>query len=195
LWMDWDETGKLVKSDLTEFWSNVANLHQMMPETFMEILDQTTSPNLKTEWALALLMYKMHWLDQAGFEKVKTAILQNLSENWTGKDLDSWYAFINDDQSSPDPKIGQLLQPELGLERNAYWGPMIWKKLHQETDDLVKYEILQEAIQFNRDPKLWIHFVKQSRKVGLDSYGSNALVEMQSWLSIEQIEKLQIENL
>jgi hypothetical protein len=81
------------------------------------------------------------------------------------------------------------------LTRNAYWAPLIWKKLQQETDELAKYEILQEAIQFNRDPKLWIHFVKQSRKVGLDSYGSNALVEMQAWLSIDQIEKLQIENL
>jgi tetratricopeptide (TPR) repeat protein len=195
LWMDWDETGKLVKTDITEFWSNVAGLHQMLPETFLEILDRTSSPNLKTEWALALLRFKMHWLDRTDFEKVKTVILLNLPENWTGQELDSWYAFINGDQSPPDPKIGQLLQPELGLERNAYWAPMIWKKLQQEKDDLVKYEILQEAIQFNRDPKLWIHFVKQSRKVGLDSYGSNALVEMQSWLSIEQIEKLQIENL
>jgi hypothetical protein len=29
----------------------------------------------------------------------------------------------------------------------------------------------------------------------LDSYGSAALVEMQSWLKIPQIEKLQLDNL
>jgi tetratricopeptide (TPR) repeat protein len=194
-WMEWDGTGKLVKTDLTEFWANVAGLHQMLPEAFLNVLDQTSSPNLKTEWALALLRYKLHWLDQDGFEKVKRVILQNLPDNWTGQELDNWYAFIHQGQSYLDPKIELMLQPDLGLERNGYWAPMIWKKLQQEEDDLVKYEILQEAIQFNRDPKLWIHFVKQSRKVGLGSYGSNALVEMQAWLSLDQIEKLQMENL
>jgi hypothetical protein len=194
-WMEWDESGKLIKSDLTEFWSNVAGLHQMLPEELLSILDKTSAPNLKTEWALALLRFKMHVLDQDDFEKVKAAILQHLPESWTGAELDNWYAYIHTNQEDLDPKIANMLQPDLDLTRNAYWAPLIWKKLQQETDELAKYEILQEAIQFNRDPKLWIHFVKQSRKVGLDSYGSNALVEMQAWLSIDQIEKLQIENL
>ncbi|MFD2201887.1 tetratricopeptide repeat protein [Shivajiella indica] len=194
-WMEWEESGKLKQTDLTLFWSNVARLHQMLPEEALKILDETSTPNLKTEWALALLRFKMHGLNQEDYGKVKRVILENLSENWTSAELDNWFAFIHNLQNELDPKIAQMLQPDLGMTRNAYWAPLIWKKLQQETDELVKYEILQEAIQFNRDPKLWIFYVKQSRKVGLDSYGSNALVEMQEWLSIEQIEKLQIENL
>ena len=166
----------------------------MLPEELLLVLDETSSPNLKSEWALILLRAKMHWFDKNDFEKIKQVVLENMPENWTESELDSWFSYIQEGQQELDPKVAQLLQPELGLDRNAYWAPLVWKKLQQETDELVKYEILQEAIQFNRDPKLWIHFARQSRKVGLDSYGSNAIVEMQGWLSIEQIEKLQIEN-
>jgi hypothetical protein len=193
-WMEWDDTGKLKNNELTEFWSNIGGLHGMLPEELLLVLEETSSPNLKSEWALILLRAKMHWFDKNDFEKIKQVVLENLPENWTGSELDSWFSYIQEGQQELDPKVAQLLQPDLGLDRNAYWAPLIWKKLQQETDELVKYEILQEAIQFNRDPKLWIHFVRQSRKVGLDSYGSNALVEMQGWLSIEEIEKLQIEN-
>jgi hypothetical protein len=193
-WMEWDDSGKLKSNELTEFWENIGGLHRMLPEELLLVLDETSSPNLKSEWALILLKSKMHWFDKNDFERIKQVILENLPENWTGAELDSWFRYIQEDTQELDPKIAQLLRPDLGLDRNAYWAPLVWKKLQQETDELVKYEILQEAIQFNRDPKLWIHFARQSRKVGLDSYGSNAMVEMQGWLSIEQIEKLQIEN-
>jgi hypothetical protein len=111
-------------------------------------------------------------------------------------DIDSWYRFVHSDENDlPTSKISEIFQLDKGLERNAYWAPFVWKKVRMETDELRKYEILQEAIQFNKDPFLWIQYVKQSRKIGLDSYGSAALVEMQSWLKIPQIETLQLNNL
>jgi len=91
--------------------------------------------------------------------------------------------------------VKKWAKPNLSPTRNAYFTPLVLKAVEDEKNDLKKYELLQEASQFNKDPMLWIQFVKQSRKIGLDSYGSNALIEMQGWLNLPEIEKLQMENL
>lgn len=194
IWMDWDETGRLVSNHQTRFWSSVSKLHQMLPDQFMEALENIEEPLLKAEWALYLMKHKLHWLDNAKFEIVKTTILTHIPETWTAEELDAWFSFVHQGQDQLPTKIQEVLQPSRGLDRNAYWAPLVWKKVKEEPDELNKYEILQEAIQFNQDPRLWIAYVKQSRKVGLESYGSNALMTMQGWLSPAQIDRLQMEN-
>lgn len=195
IWMEWDETGRLVSNHQTRFWRAVSQLHQMLPDQFMEVLENIEEPLLKGEWALYLMKHKLHWLDNSKFEIVKNTILAHVPETWTAEELDAWFAFVHQSADQLPAKIQEVLQPSLGLDRNAYWAPLVWKKMNAEQDELVKYEILQEAIQFNQDPRLWIAYVKQSRKVGLDSYGSNALLTMQGWLSPAQIERLQMKNL
>lgn len=194
LWMEWDETGRLVSNPQTRFWTSVSELHQMLPDQFMVVLEDMEEPLLKAEWALYLMKHKLHWLDASRFDILKKTILSNFPEVWTAEELDAWYAFIHQGQNQLPAKIQEILRPSLGLDRNAYWAPLVWKKIKEEQDELNKYEILQEAIQFNKDPRLWIAYVKQSRKVGLDSYGSNALLTMQGWLSPAQIDRLQMEN-
>lgn len=195
-WMILDENGILEENEKTGYFQKSALLHRMVPEDFMKSLEEINDPNLKSEFAFKIALHKMHWLDVNDFGKVKKIILQKPGEVWTTEDLDSWYSFLTKEEATkPTEKINALIKPELDLGRNAYWVPLVLKKVKTESDDLKKYEILQDAIQFSKDPILWIQYVKQSRKLGLDSYASNALIEMQGWLTISEIEKLQFENL
>jgi hypothetical protein len=191
-----DENGILEENEKTRYFKNSAWLHRMMPADFIKNLEEIQDPKLQSEFAFKIALHKMHWLDVTDFGKVKNIILQNLGDVWSSEDLDSWYSFVTkEDATKPIDKINDLIKPELDLGRNAYWVPLVLKKVKAEPDDLKKYEILQDAIQFSKDPMLWIQYVKQSRKLGLDSYASNALMEMQGWLTISEIEKLQFENL
>jgi hypothetical protein len=58
----------------------------------------------------------------------------------------------------------------------------------------VKYEILNSATQFNRDPILWMKKIKTAEAIGLDNYASEALIQLQEWLSAEEILALQNRN-
>lgn len=195
-WMQWNESGQLVANDKVRYFEVLSMLHRQMPEDFLVGFDLIENPTLKAEFAYLILLHKMHWLSEADFGKVKNFIMTAPNSTWMESDLDAWYAFVKDENAeSPGEKIAKLFRPDLRLERNAYWTPLVMKKISQEPDELRKYEILQDAIQFNKDPKLWIMFVKQSRKIGMDNYGSSVLVEMQGWLTISQIERLQMENL
>lgn len=195
-WMAWDENGNLVVDEKTECFQKSANLHKNMPVDFMQNLDEIQDPKLQAEYAFKIFLHKMHWLNASDFGKIKNILLQNLGDIWSSNDLDSWYSFVTKEgKIELTEKTQALIKPDLDMGRNAYWVPLVLKKVKAESDDLKKYEILQDAIQFSKDPMLWIQYVKQSRKLGLDSYASNALVEMQGWLTLSQIEKLQIENL
>lgn len=193
-WMRWGEDGKLVENELTAFFEMVGRFHGALPSDILVDFDQIQDPKLKAQYANAILSHKLHWFDKNTFEQILPALDSALAGIFDTEDLKSWYDFIHRD-GNISSRIAENIKPESGLTRNAYLGPLIWKKYQETEDDMLKYEILQEAIQFNKDPKIWIHFVKQSRKMGLDNYASNALQNMQEWLSTDQIEKLQMENL
>lgn len=196
LWMKWDQNGDLERNQLTDFFEKISQLHSQLPEDFLEALVTIEDKSLQEEFAYHIFVNKLHWLHKPEYEKVKKIILGRNDEMLNDADIDSWYHYVHsDDNTLPTTKISEIFQLDKGLDRNAYWAPFVWKKVRMESDELVKYEILQEAIQFNKDPMLWIQYVKQSRKIGLDSYGSAALMEMQSWLKIPQIERLQLDNL
>jgi hypothetical protein len=195
-WMIWDENGDLAENPKTVYFDRLSKLHRAMPVDFLNHLEEIQDPKFKSEYAFKVLLHKMHWLNASDFEKVKNILLQNLGDVWSSEDLDSWYSFVTKEEKTElTEKTQALIKPDLDLGRNAYWVPLVLKKVKAESDDLKKYEILQDAIQFSKDPMLWIQYVKQSRKLGLDSYASSALMEMQGWLTISQIEKLQLENL
>jgi tetratricopeptide (TPR) repeat protein len=195
-WMVWDDSGNLESNDLNDFFKKISLLHRQLPEDFLPSLEMIEDKSLREEFAYHIMVNKLHWLNKTEYEQVKKIILGRSGEILSEADIDSWYQFVRlDENTPPTTKISEIFQLDKGLDRNAYWAPFVWKKVRMETDELRKYEMLQEAIQFNKDPMLWIQYVKQSRKIGLDSYGSAAMMEMQSWLNIPQIEKLQMDNL
>jgi hypothetical protein len=194
-WMIFGEDGLLEKNDASEFFEKISRLHQSLPEGFLADLDSLDQNIFKEEFAYHIMVHKLHWLKKPEFEKVKNIFANQANSVLKNEDLDSWYNYIHSEtENLPTEKILKLFPFEEGLDRNAYWTPLILKKVQEEVDELSKYELLQEAIQFNKDPFLWIQYVKQSRKIGLDSYGSTAMAEMLGWLSKEQIEKLQLDN-
>lgn len=193
-WMRWDENGKLVNNELTSFFEMVGRFHGELPSKILSDFGKIKDPKLKAQYANAVMIHKLHWFDRISFDTILPDLGKALAGIYDISDLESWYAFIHEG-GDVSPKIAETIKPEAGLTRNAYLGPMIWKKYQETEESMLQYEILQEAIQFNKDPKIWIHFVKQSRKMGLDNYASSALQNMQEWLSTDQIEKLQMENL
>ena len=195
-WMAWNENGELVENELVRYFSMLSKLQMQMPEDFLPAFESLSDERLRAEFANFLLIHKIHWLGKAEFENLKKAILAYPESTWSEADLDAWFEFSHLAGSAPlSPKVASFFRPDLGLDRNAYWAPLIWISVKNEPDELKKYGILQESIQFNKDPKLWIAFVMQSRKIGLDNYGSSAMQEMQEWLTNSQIERLQMENL
>lgn len=198
-WMAWDGLGKLQENDLTRFYFAISNLHRQMPEKFMAQLSSISDNDLRADLAFFILIHKAHWLSENGLELIKKQILTPPSRKWTAAELNEfaqiWLGKMESSASSASDKAKKWVKPNLSPTRNAYLTPLVLKAVENENDDLKKYEMLQEASQFNKDPLLWINFVKQSRKIGLESYGSNALMEMQGWLDATEIEKLQMENL
>ncbi|RZS98500.1 hypothetical protein [Cecembia calidifontis] len=193
-WMEWNESGKLKESPQVKFWTALGRFHEQLPEDLLVVLDQLGSETLQAEWALALMRHKLHAFDANGFKKIKDIILKQSNTGWTEASLNHWFDYVHGKQESLEASISQIFRPDLGLDRNAYWTPLVWKKLRETEDDMGRYALLQEAIQFNRDPILWILYVNQSRKVGLDNYAGTALSEMGQWLSPSQLERLQMQN-
>jgi tetratricopeptide (TPR) repeat protein len=193
-WMEWAEDGRLIENEQVQFWTFVGQMHSMLQEELLAPIEKLDSEILKSEWAMGLLRHKLHAISQEDFGQVKNLLLEENRSGWTAGQLDNWYDYVHGKTDSLLPEIDELLQTELGRTRNAYWSPMIWRALEEEPEILVKYEILQEAIQFNKDPLLWILYVKYSRQMGLDNYASEALASMQGWLDSDQIERLQMEN-
>jgi hypothetical protein len=195
-WMKWDEAGNLQENKETRFFFQIAQLHRQVPEGFLKGLEQITDPKLKADFAFMVLIHKAHWLSEQEFERIKAPLLSLPESQWSAESLDQLIEILKNPnfEGEVDDKIKKTLNPHLPKDRNAYFTPLVLMAVNQEEDEVRKYEILQEASQFNKDPKLWILFVKQSRKIGLDNYGSNALLEMQNWLSLQEIEKLQLEN-
>ncbi len=65
---------------------------------------------------------------------------------------------------------------------------MIWSAALQAKDNLQVYELLQSASEFNKDPLIWAKKVKVAQTLGLDRYAFEALEEMKTWMSEEEIE-------
>lgn len=193
-WMNWSESGKLNESPQVKFWTALGTFHEQLPEDLLKVLEQLESETLQAEWAMGLMRHKLHTFDANGFKKIKEIILKQANTGWTEASLDMRYTYIQGKEEDLDPMISQIFRPELGLDRNAYWAPLVWKKFRATEDEMGKYELLQEAIQFTRDPILWILYVNQSRKAGLDNYASAALSEMSKWVEARQLERLQMQN-
>lgn len=193
-WMEWTENGRLLENEQVRFWTWTGKLHRMMPEELLEIMGQIDSEILRSEWAMGLMRHKLHLLSQEDFNQLKNLFLEAGNSTWTREHLDNWYNFIHGKDDKLLPEIDELLQVELGLTRNAYWTPLIWRAVAEKTEVIEKYEILQEAIQFNKDPFLWIQYVNYSRQLGLDNYAAEALSTMREWLSAAQLERLQMKN-
>jgi hypothetical protein len=195
-WFETDESGTLIANNAhVKFHALASKLNSQFGDLVLDEIQEMENPELKADLMLAFLLQKAHWLSETQLEEVLIVMSKITEAKWTLDELNSYTSFLKTAESEQlTSNFKRLIKPESSLVKNAYLTPLILNQVSQEKDNLLQYSILQEAIQFNRDPILWINFVQTSRKLGLDNYASDALVTLQEWLSLSEIEKLQLEN-
>lgn len=194
-WMRFTSDGSLITNDTTRFFSEIASLPTAVKTGFLSGLEEIKNPDFRSFLALQILTRKGHWLEggeierladlaEAGADKEKPEYLEGVTKALMQKNLD------------PDRETGEgFLDVGVSLDRNAYWTPLVFLAVEEAEDDLRKYNILLEASDFNKDPLLWIHLVKYSRLIGVDSYASSLLNKMMGWVDAKTLEELQIKSL
>ncbi|MFL0683133.1 MAG: hypothetical protein ACJLTB_07845 [Algoriphagus aquaeductus] len=80
------------------------------------------------------------------------------------------------------------------LTANPYFTPLILSAADRAADPLLAYEIINAASDFNQDPLLWIRKVQAAKRIGLDNYATAAIQQMSTWMTWDEIEKLQMIN-
>jgi len=169
----------------------IANFHQQLPETLYNEWVDFEENELKTDLAIRLISHKSHGLNASQIQKLGAYLAEKLGPQ------DKLVNYLsNPDLRSVESIKSLLTWLNLGEEMtsNPYYTPIILSAAISTQDPLAKYEILNSATEFNQDPILWIEKVKAARVMGLDNYASEALIQMQGWLSQEEISKLEIRN-
>lgn len=189
-WINFDGDGGLVPNDTTVFFTRLSALHKQVKRDFLQGLQEVKHPEFKGFLAYQILLRKGHWLEADEINDLQALIDRHI----TGKNHDFYKELMGFYRKENIPE-SRLFNPELSLERNAYWTPLVFLALDQAGDNLERYNILLEASNFNKDPLLWVNLVKYSRMIGVDSYASSTLRKMGEWVDAETLEELQLQNL
>lgn len=172
-------------------------LNSMQAElAFLGVFNQSTPQKLFTEWktlpsgkfklevALKLFSHKAHGLSRQQ--------LLELGEYFKGKvereaDLTAFLA--QPDWTNPESlrHFARFIGSSEELTANPYFNPLIWSAALQTQDKLQAYELLQSASEFTKDPLIWAKKVHAAQGIGLDRYAADALEEMKTWMSEEEI--------
>ncbi|MDF2159362.1 tetratricopeptide repeat protein [Algoriphagus sp. CAU 1675] len=169
----------------------IASFHESIPDRLFKAWGEFPSGELKTDLAIRILTYKAHGLDESDLRELGKEVMDQ-----KGSQADLGKFLSNPDLKNQASVEAFLKWQGLGeeLTGNPYIGPLIWSAVEINPDKLKQYEILNAATEFNRDPVLWIKKIKLAREIGLSNYATEALVQMQEWLSDEEIQSLQLSN-
>lgn len=166
---------------------------------FLGIFNQSNPQRLFTEWktlpsekfklevALKLFSHKAHGLS--------TQQLLELGEFLKGKvdrEADLTAFLLQPDWTNPNSlrAFVRFIGSSEELTANPYLSPLIWSAALQTKDKLQVYELLQSASEFTKDPLIWAKKVHAAQGLGLDRYAAEALEEMKTWMSEEEIEEV-----
>ncbi|WP_075350720.1 tetratricopeptide repeat protein [Algoriphagus marinus] len=169
----------------------ISKFHQSLPQSLLAEWIDFEESEYKTDLAIRLIAHKSH-----GLKAPQIQTLGDYISSKIGKQEKLTMYLSNPDLKSID-SIESLLA-WLGLEEeltsNPYYTPLILSAAMISQDPLTKYEILNSASEFNRDPMLWIAKINAAKAIGLDNYANDALIQMQEWLSREEILQLERGN-
>lgn len=163
---------------------------------FLGGFNQSNSQKLFTEWktfpsgkfklevAIKLFSQKAHGLT--------TQQLLELGEFLKGKvkqEADLTVFLAQPDWTNPNSlsAFARFIGSSQELTANPYFNPLIWSAVLQTQDKLMVYELLQSASEFTKDPLIWAKKVHAAQGIGLDRYAADALEEMKTWMSEEEI--------
>lgn len=169
----------------------IRTFHQSLPKKLFSAWEVSVESDLKTDLAIRLIAHKAH-----GLETDQIRQLGNYISNKIGPQEKLLPYLENPDLKSIESVNSMLDWLGLGeeLTGNPYYSPLILSASLVSTDPLAKYEILNSATEFNRDPILWMEKIKAAKAIGLDNYAAEALIQLQEWISPEEISELQNRN-
>lgn len=191
-WMSWGDDGKLEENPQLQYFEALKGFHAKLEKELMQDLLKIEQSLLQASFAMHILVHKAHVLNTSNIALIEEVLSKEPALPISKQDVQKWIAFLKNKGSNlPDGNFfAQFLKPELGLDRNPYWTPLILKSVANASDDMEGYNILQDAKQFNKDPMLWIAYINQARKMGFQQYANDALQDMEAWLAKAEIEGL-----
>jgi len=187
-WMDFDNSGQLLPNDTVKLYQTLAILPKMLGKELLPSLAFLKNDLNKGILAKEILQKKSHWLDE---DEIKALLpLAKNYEQATGQ-----YFFLEDLLQAVEVGNGGETENNGREGFNPYLTPLVLAKVNQIEGDEKRYEMLQGACQFNKDPILWITLVKYCRIIGLDQYGSANLRLMSEWISQDDLTEIQLKFL
>lgn len=165
--------------------------NQQLPEKLFEIWKSISKEEYKTAFGIKLLSHKAHGLTKSQ--------LMELGKSLTGKVNyeNELQTFLKNPDWADANSLGAFTR-FLGLNEeltaNPYFTPLVLSAADRAGDPLLAYELINSASDFNQDPLLWIRKVQAAKRIGLDNYATAALQEMSTWMTWDEIEKLQMTN-
>ncbi|MDN3203411.1 hypothetical protein [Algoriphagus sediminis] len=167
------------------------NFHELTPSKAFDRWENIEAKALKSDFGQRVLMHKSHGLSDAQVSRIGNQILESSGPN------DFLREFIsNPDFSNQDQLILFMSWLEMGeeLSANPYLTPLIFAAADRVPDSLERYNLLNSASEFNKDPVLWAAKADAARKVGLPNYATATLEEMKEWVSETDLIRLQSIN-
>ncbi|MCH7410998.1 hypothetical protein MM239_16445 [Belliella sp. DSM 111904] len=194
-WMKFNENDELIKNDQVTFFQIISKFHQKTGHQLLADIGKLQSTTLQTDLVYYMMLHKAHWFNAEDLGLLKPLLTQSQNAIWTEEEFDSYVGYFESQKSNVLPaNIEKLIKPAFSPKRNAYLTPLLLDHVSKIDDSLLRYETLQEAIQHNKDPKLWLAYVAESRAIGLGNYATKALEELSSWMEKDEFEKLLMEN-
>ncbi|GMQ27712.1 hypothetical protein [Algoriphagus confluentis] len=174
-----------------EYGAMLPQFNEWLAEKAWENWKNLSSSDLKKDLAFRLIAQKSHGLKRAQIQELGSYLEENTPYS------ESLQAFLANPDWANTESLGSLMKfLNLGedLASNPYLTPLILSAADRIPDPLNQYEILQASSEFNRDPLLWMRKVQAAKRLGLDHYAAAAIQEMSSWMTWDEIEKLQMAN-
>jgi hypothetical protein len=169
----------------------ISKFHQSLPNSLFTTWTGFPESDFKTDIAIRLITHKSHGLQAAQVKELGNYISSKIGVQ------DKLMPYLENPDLKSINSVNSLLD-WLGLGEeltgNPYYSPLILSATLINIDPLAKYEILNSATEFNRDPIIWIEKIKAAEAIGLDNYAAEALIQLQEWLSADEILVLQNRN-
>lgn len=164
---------------------------QQLPEKLFEIWKTISTEEYKKAFGIKLLSHKAHGLTKSQLSEIGKSLSGKVNAE------NELQVFLkNPDWSDPNSlgAFTRFLGLEEELTANPYFTPLVLSAADRAGDPLLAYEIINSASDFNQDPLLWIRKVQAAKRLGLDNYATTAIQEMSTWMTWDEIEKLQMAN-
>ena len=174
-----------------EFLILLAGFNEMIPEKLFDHWTAMSSVEMKPTLAYLLLERKAHGLTKYQLNELGSSLRGKVENE------EKLVQFLqNPDWSDPTALLAysEFLQAGEELTANPYRTPLILSAADRLADPLAQYELLNTASEFSRDPLLWIRKVQAAKRIGLDNYATDAIQEMRTWMTWDEIEFLQGTN-